>query len=125
MGNLKSYKQSMYNFLKQFAQPYDSMQVPINNQGLSSNENAQFPYLTYNMTIEDWDEDGVVQIMIYDRADSSSRVYDIASKLEENIGQMKMHDNLVIRKGSPFAQEMAQDDIEIKCLFVNLQVNYY
>lgn len=124
MANVMDYKQQVYDFLKEFATPYDENQVPANNQGLNSNLKVNFPYITYIPYIESWDNDGLCQVYIYDKGNSSRKVNDIAKQIEEKVKEGCIFNDIIIHKGSPFVQEIAQEDRTIKCLFMNLQINY-
>lgn len=122
MGNILTYKQSIYDFLKEFAQPYDTNQVPANNQGLNNDLKVNFPYITYNSTLENWDSDGLLQIYIYDDSNSALKVWTIASEIEEKVKEGYIINDIIIHKGSPFAQQVTQEDKTIKCLYLNLKI---
>ncbi|MGL4665499.1 MAG: hypothetical protein ACRCWA_10835 [Clostridium butyricum] len=124
MGNILTYKQSIYDFLREFAQVYDENQVVANNQGLNADLKVNFPYITHSLFIESWDNDGLAQIYIYDKSNSSKKVYEIANQIEEKVKEGCVFNDIIIHKGSPFIQEMAQEDKTVKCLFMNLQINY-
>lgn len=122
MGNLLTYKRTIYDFLREFAQPYDTNQVPANNQGLNNDLKVNFPYITYNSTLENWDTDGLLQAYIYDDSDSALKIWTIASKMEEKIKEGYIVNDIIIHKGSPFAQQIPQEDKTIKCLYLNFKI---
>lgn len=124
MGNILTYKQSIYDFLSEFASSYDENQVPTNNQGLNNDLKVNFPYITYLPYIESWENDGLLQVYIYDKSNNTRKISEIARKIEEKVKEGCIYNDIIIHKGSPFIQEIAQEDITIKCLFMNLQINY-
>lgn len=124
MGNILTYKQSIYDFLSEFASSYYENQVPANNQGLNNDLKVNFPYITYLPYIESWENDGLLQVYIYDKSNSTRKISEIAKKIEEKVNEGCIYNDIIIHKGSPFIQEIAQEDITIKCLFMNLQINY-
>lgn len=105
---------NIYNFLKQFAQPYLELEVP---------DGAKFPYLTYTFDIENWRITGLGQIRLWDMGESTQAIFDIAANIEDIIGEGYTIENLVIHAGSPFIQIVPQEE-NIKCLYMNLDINY-
>ena len=115
--NVMQTQTNVYNFLSQFGTVYMKNQVPSAN-GLV------FPHLTYEFDIENWKNDGVGQIRIYDKSGSTKKAFQIAEDIEDVIGDGYVIENLIMHAGSPFIQIIEQEDINIKCLYVNLTINY-
>ena len=106
---------NIYNFLKQFATPYMENEVP---------EGAVFPYLTYTFEIENWRTTGLGQIRIWDQGESTQDIFQIAENIEDVLGEGYLIENLIMHAGSPFIQIVPQEEENIKCLYLNLEINY-
>lgn len=115
---------NIYNFLAQFATPYLEKEVPdeITVDGVKGP--APFPYLTYVFDIENWRTTGIAQIRLWDIGESTQKLFQIAENIEDEIGEGYIEGNLVIHAGSPFIQIIPQEDENIKCLYMNLEINY-
>lgn len=113
--SLSQTQTNIYNFLRQFAQPYLENQVPTN---------TPFQYLTYNFDIENWRTTGLGQIRLWDKSNNFSKLFEIADKIEDTIKEGYTIDNLILHSGTPFAQIMPQEDTNIKCLYINLEIDY-
>lgn len=124
MGDIITYKQNVYNYLKQFGTPLDSFPIQGGIQDLNKDFKTDVPFIAYSLFVENWDTDGLLQLRIYDKNDSTSRIYDIANKIWLNVFEGCIFNDIIIHKGSPFVQGEPQEDVTIKCLLVNLQINF-
>lgn len=121
---IKDYVEDIYNFLNQFATPYLSNQVPANNQNLNNNLIVSYPYLTYNLLVEDYRNTGILQIRLYDKSDNIKTLVNIVDKLDNVIDDGYIYNNIVLHKGSPFVQDIEQEDLTIKCLYILLDIDF-
>jgi len=106
---------NVYNFLKQFGKPYMENEVP---------KGAKFPYLTYTFDIENWRNTGLGQIRIWDEGESTQNIFQIAENIEDTVGEGYIIENLVMHAGSPFIQIVPQEEEYLKCLYLNLEIDY-
>lgn len=113
--NLLQTQTNIYNFLKQFAQPYMEQEVP---------QGAVFPYMTYIFDMENWRTTGLGQVRIWDEGESTQTIFGIAEAIEDMVGEGFISENLIIHAGSPFVQIMPQEEENIKCLYMNLEIDY-
>lgn len=111
----------IFNFLNQFATPY----YEFDHQSTDKKpNNLSYPFITFSAPSENWRETGLMQVRIWDKMDDYVSVFEIAYKIEEMVKEGYNCNSLVIHQGSPFVQVMPQDDENIKCLYINLEVNY-
>ena len=115
---------NIYNFLKQFGTPYLEKEVPDNIMVDGVGVPVPFPYLTYVFEIENWRTTGLGQIRIWDEGESAQDIFQIAENIEDEIGEGYIAGNLVMHAGSPFVQIVPQEDENIKCLYLNLEIDY-
>lgn len=124
MANILQYTQDVYDYLNQYSTPYSENEVPANNQDLNNNLKVNFPYCTYYLATEDYRNTGLLQVRFYDKSDSYRKVTETVAKLEDDLGDGRIFNNIVLHKGSPFIQRVSQEDTTIKCLFINLEIDY-
>lgn len=113
--NVMQTQVNIYNFLKQFVKPYLENEVP---------DKATFPYLTYIFDIENWRNTGLAQIRIWDMGESTQAIFQIAENIEDVLGEGYAIENLIMHAGSPFIQIIPQEEENIKCLYLNLEIDY-
>lgn len=121
---IKDYVEDIYNFLNQFSTPYMSNQVPANNQNLNNSLFVSYPYATYNLIVEDYRNKGLLQLRFYDKSDNIKTLVNIVDKLDNVVGDGYIYNNIVLHKGSPFIQDIEQEDLTIKCLYVLLEIDF-
>ena len=115
---------NIYNFLKQFGKPYMENEVPEKELVDGEMVPVKFPYLTYRFDIENWRNTGLGQIRLWDEGESTQEIFQIAENIEDEIGEGYIMNNLVMHVGSPFVQIVPQEDENIKCLYLNLEIDY-
>lgn len=117
MGKYTDIAKTLYSYFNQFCPAYAKGNIP---------NNAKRPYLTY--TIDDMPnyEDNIIQVMVYTEGKSLSKVAEIVDKIETSLGEgitIKANgtsfSTMYLRKGSPFAQYMNDDDVEISA-YINI-----
>ena len=115
---------ALYNFFSSFDMPaYAAAATP---------SDAEFPYLTYDLVVGDWDSDEVnMTVNLWFRTDSEAAPNAKVSQISNVIGRggirVKCDGGLLwIKKGSPFAQAMLVDgeDEKIKRRYLNVDVEY-
>lgn len=115
---------NIYNFLEQFATPYLEKEVPDKIMVDGVMVTVPFPYLTYTFEIENWRNTGLGQIRIWDKGESVQDIFQIAENIEDVLGEGYVIENLIMHAGSPFIQIVPQEEENIKCLYLNLEIDY-
>lgn len=111
--------QAIYEFMSSFGIPaYAHTSVP---------DQAQMPYITYEYYLGDlYSGEQFMEIDVWYRTESEAlinqKVRDIKSAIPANI----RYDNgtIWVKRGSPFAFSVPNDDNTIKCRRVNLSIEY-
>lgn len=90
---------------------------------------AKYPYITYQVLIDDIDSPIVPTASIWDRNTSWQRIDELANAISEHISRMQTikldHGRMFIYKGTPFAQHMGSDnDNTIKRNILNIGVEF-
>lgn len=112
--------QALLEFWKQFDLPvYDENSVP---------DEAEMPYITYNTVLDNFDRPFNILGNVWYKGTSwepiSLKVEEIA-KVLENYYILKIDGGyLVITRGTPFAQRMADENQLIKRIYINLQAEF-
>lgn len=117
MGKYTDIAKTLYSYFSQFCPAYAKGNIP---------SNATRPYLTYTVDYVPDFEDNIIQVMVYTEGKSLSKVAEIVDKIEENLGEgitIKVSGNsftsMYLRKGTPFAQYMNDDDTEMSA-YINI-----
>lgn len=113
--------QAFNSFWNRFLKAYDENSVP---------DNAQLPYITYEIASDDFNNTLPLSASIWYRStsweDAVSKEKEIASYIGRG-GKMITYDEgaLWIRKGSPWAQRLKDDaDDMIRRIILNIQAEY-
>lgn len=118
--------QAIHNFWSSFGlKAYDESTVP-NKESVPS-----FPFITYNVVIDDIGNAVGLTASIWDRSTSWKIISDKVDEISEYITKMNPpsikldHGRLYITKGTPFAQRMSDpDDDSIRRIYINLQAEF-
>ena len=118
MGKYTDIAKTLYSYFSQFDCPaYAKGNIP---------SNATRPYLTYTVDCVPEFEDNIIQVMVYTEGKSLSKVAEIVDKIETNLGEgitIKANGtsftSMYLRKGSPFAQYLNDDDTEMSA-YINI-----
>lgn len=78
MGRVSNYTKTLHKFLNKFAPAYVQNNVPVG---------TNYPYLTYNVDIDDYLSAGVLQITIYTNSSYFIELTEIADKIVDEIGE--------------------------------------
>lgn len=114
-------EQALHEFFSSFGVPaYDENTIP---------DDAKLPYITYSVTVDNYDNICPLNMAIWDKGQSWQSVTELShevAKKVDNMGRIRIDDGLVyITRGSPFAQRMADEsNKEIRRIVINLWVNY-
>ena len=116
--------QALYNFFSGFELPaYEENTVP------TGDAKPKLPYITYSAVTDDFDNNvqisGSLWYSGYSWADADRKVAEINTALAHG-GKMIPYTGgaLWIRRGTPFAQHMADDDDTIRRIYINLTAEY-
>ena len=118
---MKNKEQTLHDFWSQFnVKAYDESTVP---------EDAVLPRITYEVVTDSFGYEVGMTASIWDRSRSWESVTDILHRIEHTIsrgGQTLPYEGgmMWIKKGSPFAQRMADTDDSIRRIVLNINVEY-
>ena len=115
---------AIYGFLNGFSIPaYASASVP---------DQAQFPYITYDLVLGEWEQGEVnMPVNVWYRADSealpNAKVREIGERI--GMGGVLLHCDggvLWVKKGSPWAQAVTVEgeDEKVKRRYVNINIEF-
>lgn len=117
MGRYTDIAKTLYNYFNQFCPCYAKGNIP---------KNAKRPYITYTVDDTPEFEDNIIQVMVYTESKSLSKITEIVDKIEKSLGNgitIKANGTnfttMYLRKGSPFAQYMNEDDTEMSA-YINI-----
>lgn len=108
--------------------PDDDVIAEMVKDGLAA---SKYPYITYQVLIDDIDGSIYPSASIFDKATSWERsdlLCNLISERIQNMGTIPLDNGgrMFITKGSPFAQHMFEDgDISIKRILLNLGVEFF
>lgn len=77
MGKATNYIKTLHKFMNEFAPAFVNNNVP---------EGQEFPYITYNIDMEDYFQDGVLQITIYTNSNFFVEVAGLVDAITEKLG---------------------------------------
>lgn len=113
---------ALYEFFNQFLTFYPNTSVP---------ENAQYPYGTYELITSAWEGGEVgLTINLWYRTESETLPNAKAQEMSEAIGlggKIIPCDGgfIWIKRGSPWCQSIADEDIAIKRRYINVTAEYF
>lgn len=113
--------QAIISFWSQFGWPaYDETTVP---------DSAQLPYITYNVSEDDFDHPVAQTISLWDRSTSWMSTESKKKEIKHAIGRggvMKTYDDgaVWIRRGVPFAQRLSDPDDMIRRIILNIELEF-
>lgn len=111
--------QGLYQFWNNILTAYDENSVP---------DNAPFPYITYSTSLDDMGNEVSLTASIWDYSSSWALVSEIADRISkqlETYNRVKIDNGyIMIYKGSPFAQRMADENNMIKRIVLNVTAEF-
>lgn len=113
--------QALYEFYNSFGIPaYEENSVP---------EDAELPYITYEILTADLDMDNVaISCQIYFKSNSLMKINAITEKLYNALsGGLKLKCDtgyIVLYRGRPFAQNRPSGDKTVKAKYINISADY-
>lgn len=107
--------------------PTDDVIDQMIQAGLAS---SKYPYITYQVLLDDLDHPVFPTASIYDRNTSWERADVLANTISNRIQTMDTirldNGRMFITKGSPFAQHMLEDgDMNIRRVILNLGIEFF
>jgi hypothetical protein len=99
---------------------YDEQDLP---------DNAQMPYITYAASVDNIGKNLVQNASLWYRSNSWKDISKKAEEIAEDIGYgfktIKTDDGfLYVRRGTPFAQRMTDEDEQVKRIYINIQAEF-
>lgn len=91
---------------------------------------AKYPYIAYQVIVDDLGHPVFPTASIYDRSTSWKRVDELANVISERIQKMNTikldNGRMFITKGSPFMQpQMESEDMNIRRVILNLGIEFF
>lgn len=118
MGRGTDLLKTYYGFFNEIMPSYVEGYVP---------PNTPFPYLTYQVIDNENLVNSIQQIRMWTKSSSMMELAGYIDKLEDSIGHglvLKVENGgeILLTKGSPFMQLVADEDINIKSALLNIQL---
>lgn len=113
-------QQAYYNLWSKFGIPaYDELSVP---------DDAEFPYITYQVILDDIESPVYPSASLWYRSTSWNDIDDklaVIAAYIEDIQPIKVDGGyMFVSKGSPFAQRMAEEDRTVRRYILNLGIEF-
>ena len=114
-------EQALQTFWSQFGvEAYDENSVP---------DDAELPYITYEVSTDNFDNQVYLSGSIWSRSKSWATVINISHNVEAAVGyggQTIGYDNglIWVKRGAPFSRRMGDPDDSIKRIIINIEVEY-
>lgn len=90
-------------------------------------EGTQLPYITYSLSVPEWNQKASMYVQVWDRTNSNAGIIEIADQITQAIGPGAIigHDGgyLAIWPESPLIQIMTDGDF--RSAYINLSINAY
>ena len=121
----KDYSQALHEFWSGFGwKAYDSATVP------SGDLSPQMPRITYDVAMAEFGEQVSMSASVWDKSYSWESVSKKADEIYERIGlggKLLSYDDgyIWIKRGTPFAQRMADEDDAIRRVYLNVDAEYF
>lgn len=115
-------EQAYHNFVSGFTwKAYDENTVP---------EDATLPRITYNFSVAEFGDPVAMSLSLWDRSTSWTTVTNKADEIYNAIGlggRIIPFDGgyLWIKRGTPFAQRMSDENEQIRRIYLNVEVEYF
>lgn len=122
MDKFTTFSKTLFSFLESLGYPvYLYNQIP---------KNAKMPYITIDYSSVSIGGSTVISGNMWDKSTNRNIVNFMADKLDELIGygvkvNVGEYGSMILRKGSPFIQPMANDDTTIQNNYFNLELQLY
>ena len=113
--------QALSNFWNSFDWPaYDESTVP---------DKTSFPYITFSVSVDDFKYPVSLTASLWDRNTSWATIIEKLDQIADDIGQggkiITYGDGAFwIKKGTPFAQRVSDEDRTIRRIYMNVEVEY-
>ena len=122
---------ALYQFFASAVPGWDAYpETAVPSKAAGDAQDAAFPYLTYSNATSAFDEGEVgLSVNLWARTDSEKTMNDAASALSAAIGRggatLACDGGYIwLKRGTPFAQAMADEDTAIKRRYINITAEY-
>ena len=120
MGNFTNLTKTLYSYFNSFG-----VSAYLDN---SAPTGATFPYITYTLNYEDGYIDNLIQVRIWTKSTSLVQLTTLVDKIGDNVNNgitINGADGgtIWIKKGSPFAQFIPEEDLTLKVAYLTLTTN--
>ena len=111
---------TLSNFYSQFLPAYEENSVP---------DDAVLPYLTYSMVTDNFGAEIALTVSVWYRDTSWAKCNAKTREIETAVGAGGVilpcdGGGIWLKRGTPFAQNMADDDDQIRRKYINLTAEY-
>lgn len=121
---MKGTAQALSTYYNSFGiEAYHEMTVP---------DDAQYPYITYNLQQNTLGEHGTHYVQVFDRSTSNASIIAMADKITKDIGTGKMLEceggYVCLRPGFPLVQILVDEQSggpTVRRAYINLQIDTY
>lgn len=116
--------QALQSFWSSFGIPaYDENTVP------SGDDRPSYPYITYDAVVGNLGDFAAMSASLWDYGTSwsaiTTKLEDVTSKIGRGGYLIKFDDGAIwIKRGSPFAQRMADDNDMVRRILINVSAEY-
>lgn len=117
--------QALYSFWSSFGIPaYDENTVP------TGDDLPAFPYITYDAVISNLDHPVAMSASLWYYGTSWTAITAKLAEIEAELGRggvtLPINDGAVwIKKGSPFAQRMSDENDMIRRIYINIEAEFF
>ena len=113
-------EQALHSFWSQFGNAYDRNTVP---------DDATFPRITYESATDNFGGQLILSASLWDRSTSWAAITELLHTIETTLGmggQTIGYDGgmLWVKRGTPFAQRMPDEDDSIRRIVINIETEY-
>lgn len=127
MGLLKNYATTLYEWLSEFAPTY---RRPIQEGTFTAENPKPNEYISYSAELGNFNSEFIQPIKVLSKSTGYTNVMNIVDEIESAIGEngIKVDGEwgyITIYKGSPFAQDIEDEDSSYRANYVNLLIRVY
>ena len=111
---------ALYEFYSQFLTAYEETAVP---------DDATLPYITYNIVIDSWGSETALTCSVWYRSTSWAQCNAKTREISDTIGiggiMLPCDGGAIwLKRGTPFAQNMTDDDDDIRRKYINITAEF-
>ena len=111
---------ALYEFYSQFLTAYEETAVP---------DDATLPYITYDIVTDSWDSETALTCSVWYRSTSWAQCNAKTREIGDTIGLGGIvlpcdGGAIWLKRGTPFAQNMTDDDDDIRRKYINITAEF-